>query len=123
MSGSKLLLDTNIALYLLGGDEVLATVLDGKELYLSVISEMELLGYPSITVSESTKIKDFLREIEVIELTLSVKERTIELRQLYNLKLPDAIIAATAMQQNLPLISSDGIFTRITELHFVHYEV
>jgi len=123
MNGGKLLLDTNIALYLLGGDEVLATVLDGKELYLSVISEMELLGYPGITPHETAKIRDFLQEIEVVELTPPVKERTIELRQLYNLKLPDAIIAATAIQQNLPLISSDGVFTRITELHFVHYEL
>jgi hypothetical protein len=33
MSGNKLLLDTNIALYLMGGDQTVAAILDEKELY------------------------------------------------------------------------------------------
>ncbi|MFN4256523.1 MAG: hypothetical protein ACK4Q5_16090 [Saprospiraceae bacterium] len=53
MSGNKLLLDMNIALYLLGGDEVLATLLDQREVFVSVISEMEMLGYPGISLSET----------------------------------------------------------------------
>lgn len=43
MSGNKLFIDTNIALYLLNGDETLSTFLYGKELYISVITELELL--------------------------------------------------------------------------------
>jgi len=45
MSGNKLFLDTNIILYLLAGDTTLADLLDEKQLYVSVISEMELLSY------------------------------------------------------------------------------
>ena len=46
MSGTKLLLDTNIVLYYLGGDTVLASLLDQREVFHSLITEMEMLGYP-----------------------------------------------------------------------------
>jgi len=45
MSGNSFLLDTNAVLYVLNGDETLADFLFEKELYLSIISEMELLRY------------------------------------------------------------------------------
>jgi len=123
MSGSKMRLDTNIALYLLGGDQVLATVLNEKEVYISVISEMEMLGYPGIATEEIIRIKSFLAETTIVELTPDIKNKTIELRQFYNVKLPDAIIAATAISQNIPLLSADSIFKRIAEMNFVHYEI
>jgi len=41
MNGNKLLLDTNTVLYVLGGDETLAQFLHGKELHLSIISELD----------------------------------------------------------------------------------
>lgn len=43
MSGNKFLIDTNIALYLLSGNKTIANILDGADLYLSFISELELL--------------------------------------------------------------------------------
>ncbi|MEO6038276.1 MAG: hypothetical protein ABIQ93_07685 [Saprospiraceae bacterium] len=52
-------MDTNIALHLLGGDQVLAALLDQKDISLSVISEMELLGYAGIAVVENAQIKAF----------------------------------------------------------------
>jgi hypothetical protein len=45
----NILIDTNIALYLLGGDSRIAEVLEGETVYVSFISELELLGYPGIT--------------------------------------------------------------------------
>lgn len=52
MNGNKLLLDTNTILYLLNGDETLADFLEQKELYISVITELELLSYKNITATE-----------------------------------------------------------------------
>ena len=43
MSGNSLLVDTNIALYLLAGDERVAELLHGRDLFLSFITELELL--------------------------------------------------------------------------------
>ena len=51
MNGNKLFLDTNIILYLLNGDETLAELLNQKQLYISVITELELLAYKNITGS------------------------------------------------------------------------
>ncbi len=49
MSGSRIALDTNIVLYLLAGDETLAEFLQDKKGYVSVITELELLGFQGIT--------------------------------------------------------------------------
>lgn len=121
MSGTKLLLDTNIALYFLGGDPVLANLLDQREIYISAITEMEMLGYPGITEKESERIRDFLNDCQLVEINAAVREKAIEIRREHNLKLPDAIIAATAFHLNLPLVSADGDFSRIDDLNFVHY--
>lgn len=45
MSGDKIFIDTNIAIYLLGGDTSLAAILHQKVLYVSFITQLELLGY------------------------------------------------------------------------------
>ena len=84
MNGTKLLVDTNIALYFLGGDSVLGTLLDQREVYLSVITEMEMLGYPGITDSEIKQIKQFIVDCQVFDISPTIKERTIELRRKYN---------------------------------------
>jgi len=59
MNGSKLFLDTNIILYLLDGDKTLAELLNGKQLYISIITELELLAYNGITAKEEKTIKEF----------------------------------------------------------------
>ncbi len=56
MSGTNYLLDTNIILYLLGGDKVLADILNTKTPYISYITEMELLGSPQLDSAEEKKI-------------------------------------------------------------------
>jgi predicted nucleic acid-binding protein len=63
MNGNKLLLDTNAVLYVLGGDVTLASFLNGKELYLSIISELELLSYKKITQKEVKAMTAFLSEL------------------------------------------------------------
>ena len=58
MSGSKYLLDTNIILYILGGDTTLANYLYQKNLYTSFISEVELLAYKKLSIKEETGIRN-----------------------------------------------------------------
>lgn len=80
-----------------------------------------MLGYPGITEQEAERIHSFLNDCQLVEINAGVREKAIEIRRQHNLKLPDAIIAATALHLNLPLISADSIFSRIGELNFVHY--
>jgi len=56
MSGSKLLLDTNVALYLLRGDHSAADALDGQEVFISFITRMELLSKPGMTKAETKQV-------------------------------------------------------------------
>jgi predicted nucleic acid-binding protein len=51
MSGKEILVDTNIVLYLLDGSDTLESVLQGKNIYLSFITELELLGFKDITTA------------------------------------------------------------------------
>ena len=44
MIGNSIVLDTNIVLYLRNGDDELASILNQMQLYVSVITEIELLG-------------------------------------------------------------------------------
>lgn len=122
MSGNKLFLDTNIVLYLLAGDETLATFLDKKQLYISVITELELLGYSGITNEEEQVIKNFVSDCKVITINSNIKEETIRVRKTYKTKLPDSIIIATSLYLDLPLITSDTDFKKVDELSLIHYE-
>ncbi|MGB5024099.1 MAG: hypothetical protein WBO44_02060 [Saprospiraceae bacterium] len=50
MNGDNIQIDTNIAFYLLSGDRVVAEILDSKNVYISFITELELLGFHGITM-------------------------------------------------------------------------
>jgi predicted nucleic acid-binding protein len=63
MNGSRLVLNTNIVLYLLSGDKTLADFLQDKQGYISVITELELIGYPDITTREFPADKKFFRRL------------------------------------------------------------
>lgn len=115
MSGNDLLLDTNAVLHLLASNQIVK-LLRKKALSVSVITEMELLSYPLIKKEEEQNIQSFLSHITIIGLTEIVKENTIHLRKKYKLKLPDAIIAATALSFNLILFTNDKGLFKINEI-------
>lgn len=48
-----------------------------------------------------------------------IKTKCIEIRNKYKLKIPDAIIAASAIVYNLPLITSDKEFEQVKELDLI----
>lgn len=122
MSGNKFLLDTNAVLYILAGDEALASLLDNGRLYVSIITEMELLSYQQITAKERQQIKNFLADFVIVNIDDAIKEQTIALKKSSHLKLPDSIIAATAMILDITFVTSDKQFKTITDLNMLYYE-
>lgn len=122
MNGNKLCLDSNIILYLLNGDETLGYFLDGKQFFISIITEMELLAYKDLDKNEESYIKSFISECKTININTLIKEDTIDIRKNYGNKLPDSIVAATALYLDIPLITADKGFKKIEELNLVHYE-
>jgi predicted nucleic acid-binding protein len=122
MNGNSIFIDTNTAIYLLDGDTSLAEILHQKRLYLSFITQLELLGYPGITGKEVQQIESMLENCVVIDINNTIKSEVINLRRAYSLKLPDCIVAATAIYMDLPLITSDKGFKKIEELNLMFYE-
>ncbi|MBZ5544646.1 MAG: type II toxin-antitoxin system VapC family toxin [Acidobacteriia bacterium] len=110
----KKVLDTNAILYLLGGK--LAKPLPPAEYSISVISEMELLSYPAVDEAALARIRDFLGEVVVIDLTEDIRELAIRLRRQHLLKLPDAIVAATALSLQAELVTNDEKLLRVPGL-------
>jgi predicted nucleic acid-binding protein len=80
MNGSSLVIDTNIALYLFNGDRTIASLLDGRNVYISFITEIELLGFPGITNEQKTISKEFIEDSVVIDLNDAIKRMTIDMR-------------------------------------------
>ena len=115
MNRTNYVADTNAFIYLLNGNPCMLLYLN-KILSYSVISEMELLSYSGITESETNCIKSLLSDCEEIVLSPEIKVKTIELRKKYKTKLPDAIVAASAIVKGLPLITADKGFNQIKEL-------
>ena len=123
MSGNKLFVDTNILIFLLKGDPDITKILDGKELIISVITELELKSFPKISDKELKVIDDLIDECQVINLNQEVKKLAIEIRRTHNLKLPDAIIAASSYYSKLPIFTADKEFEKLEEIDVIIFEV
>lgn len=123
MSGNNFLLDSNIVLYLLSGDQTLANLLRFSKLYVSFITELELLSFHGIDELQKEEIKKFLKQCIVIDINESIKENVINLRKTYKVKLPDCIVAATSVYINIPLITSDKGLFKIKEANIVQYHI
>jgi len=119
MNGIDYLIDTNILLYILRGNPKLRYLAQAELLAVSCVTEMEILGKFQIEETEKNIIAELLQQSAVIDITHTIKQITIQLKQKYRLKLPDAIIAATAIQQNLALITADKGFAKIEELDLI----
>jgi predicted nucleic acid-binding protein len=113
MSGVKYLLDTNFILGMLKSTpEVLAVVgssgLMTRQCAFSSVTRMELLGYPGITADEDALIRQRLAQFTLLSISLFIEDRAIELRRSRRIKLPDALVAATALCHGLELLTMDA---------------
>ena len=83
---------------------------------ISFITYIEFLGYKDVTQAN----KDFIALATVIEIDRDIIDVCIELRKTQRIKLPDAIIAATALVQDLIIITNnEKDFKNIKGLKFV----
>jgi hypothetical protein len=123
MSGNSILLDTNIIIYLLDGDVELAEFLLNKKLYVSVISEIELLAFPDISIAQTKGVLEFLNECIIININDTIKNETIKIRKKFKVKIPDSIIIATALSMNIPVMTSDKDFEKVSGLQLLIYDI
>lgn len=125
--GTRYLLDTIAAIYLLKGSlpisnpDVIAEA-SSVPPQLSVISKIEILGWNAPTEAETRKCQDFISDSVIFPLSDEVVEMTVLLRRLAQKpKLPDCIIAATAIVHKMKLISrNETDFSKIPGLLLVN---
>lgn len=71
----------------------------------SAVTRMELLGFPQMGLAEEQLIKDTLSQLHYLPITRSIEDRAIQIRRTRRAKLPDALIAATAVEHGLELLT------------------
>ncbi len=104
------LLYTNILIYHFN-DDILDESQDkvnqifNEHFNLSIISKMEFLGFRKYTPEQLAKGKDFISYAKIFFLDHELADRVIQLRQNHEIKLPDAIIASTAIHYNFTLVT------------------
>jgi predicted nucleic acid-binding protein len=119
MSGDRIVVDTSLIINLFNGIKEVEELITDRNLFVSIISEIEVLSFPNITSKDSELLKHFLSECYIVDIEPVIKEITIDIRSRFKVKLPDAIIAATAMYFDLPLFTMDKGFKKITDLQAV----
>lgn len=108
--------DTNILIYYLKGTEkVVRYFQPNEELFVSTISQIELLSRRDLSTTELKKLKDFLETFTIIDVDSDVALRAAQLRR-KGIKMGDAIIAATAWHLGVPLLTHDHGFNKIKEI-------
>jgi predicted nucleic acid-binding protein len=87
-----------------------------------VISELEFKSFTNLSGSDSNLLDSFASMIHVLDVessNTSLKNKIIEIRNTYRLKLPDAIIAASALINNAILVTADNDFKKVKELELI----
>lgn len=123
--GERFLIDSNAVIYFLG--EIvsekemtfLANVLD-KECLISFITEIELLV--GVSEADLEVLNQFFEGSKTLWINQDILDKTVEIRKWRKVKLPDAIIAATAIVHNLTLISyNEKDFDKIVNIGLKYF--
>jgi len=119
------LIDNNvIANYFAGQFPVsgmdLVTEIFNRTPNISVITEIEALSWRSPDAWKEKIIRMFIDEANIIGLSQAIVNKCIEIRRERKIKTPDAIIAATALVNNLILVTSDSDFQNISDLQLIN---
>lgn len=125
--GIKYLWDTNTAIYYLqqqfppGAEKFIDDLLMDEQPVISAITEIELLCWKTASEKDVEVLHNFINDALVIELEQPIKLKTADIRKVHRIKLPDAIIAATAIVYDLTLISRNVVdFSNINGLKIIN---
>ncbi len=105
--GTRYLIDSNVIIDFLNG--ILPN--KGKELLfsaepiISIITQIEISGYSALSNNDKSRIDEFIASAVIYNIDQPIAIKTISIRSKRKIKLPDALIAATAIQNGLTLIT------------------
>jgi len=120
------LLDTNTIIYYLNASlpstamQFMHGVVDAH-CNISVIAKIETLSFNFATSAEQKIMEGFIAGATILGIDDEIANKTIAIRKLKKIKLPDAIIAATALVYNFTLISRNvPDFNSIDKLNIIN---
>ena len=108
--GKRYLLDSNTVIDYIAGlypdktEQWLNQLID-EEINVSIITKIEVLSFDPDKDDNYTVLVDFFEASNLLELTNDIVNKTIQIRQKQKIKLPDAVIASTALVNGLALVS------------------
>ncbi len=101
----KAVFDTNILIDYLNGESRAKTEIDLYEKPLiSLITHIEILVGAKSTAAEQ-QLRNFLRHFTLCQVTPEIADFTVKLRQQHRLRIPDALIWATALVNECQLVT------------------
>ena len=107
MSGEKVLFDSNVIIYLSKRELSRDYIDQFDDIRISVITYMEILGFRFRSEQEENLVNELVGLFETVFISPAIADKVIEIRKNYTIKLPDAIIAATAICENLSLVTGN----------------
>jgi predicted nucleic acid-binding protein len=118
-----ILVDTNIVIYAIKGLKQVEPYLEEYDFSISEITIIELLGVKEIDDFTLSIRKRFVNSCSIFPFNSIIRENVIRLKQQYALKIPDAIIAASALHYDIPFLTADKEFKKIKELESIILEL
>lgn len=115
----KYLLDSNVLIYAAQPTPSFARLrqwVQDPDAAVSALSQVEVLGFHSLEAQDELFFRLALAGLRQLAVTIAVLQRAVWVRQQFRLKTPDAIIAATALEHGLTLVTADQDFTKISSL-------
>lgn len=102
--------DTSVLIDLAAGDKSAAIALNGLQIHVSIITCIEFLAWPKLTEPGLASATALLDQYNTEDIGRAIRDYSAWLKRTYKLKLPDAVIAATAKNLNIPLLTRDKGF-------------
>ena len=116
-----MLLDSNILIYgAKGANPALDAILDRTDLAATSITKIETLGFHRLSTLEKQWLETAFDRMKILLLEEAVAARAIALRQERKMGLADAIIAATALVHEMPLVTRNIVdFKHVGRLRLI----
>lgn len=116
MTAERILVDTNVLVYHLGGRADATRAVHGFEVHISFITEIELQSKATLTEADLRSIKAAMVNYRISDINPAIKQLAAQLRRSHGMKMADAIVAATALHLDMPLLTADGGFERLKDV-------
>ncbi len=108
MNGNKGVLDSNVIIDASKGIVSTQEIVNEYDyLYTSIISYVETKGYNYSDNEEKEIVTQILNSVEIVDVNKEIADIAIEYRKIKKIKLPDALVLATAKHLNADLLTSD----------------